>query len=160
VRTYFLAVAVATVLILAGRAPPAHSQGAVIAHAVEQAQTIDRAAVEQLPAVEEQISFLTGHGQEQATYTGALLWSVLQRTEALDADPRTRLRRIITVTGRDGYVAVLALAEIDPEFAGKQVLIAYRRNGEALGDNELRLIVPGDRRGGRSVRDVVRIELR
>jgi hypothetical protein len=32
------------------------------------------------------------------------------------------------VTGRDGYAAVLALAEIDPEFEGKQVLLAYRRD--------------------------------
>jgi hypothetical protein len=65
----------------------------------------------------------------------------------------------VAVTGRDGYVAVLALAEIDPEFEGKQVLLAYRRNNQPFSNNELRLVVPGDRRGGRSVHDVVRIEL-
>jgi hypothetical protein len=42
------------------------------------------------------------------------------------------------VTGRDGYVAVPALAEIDPDFEGKQVILAYRRNGEVLAGNELR----------------------
>jgi hypothetical protein len=28
--------------------------------------------VEQLPAIEQKVSFLTGHGPEQATYTGAV----------------------------------------------------------------------------------------
>lgn len=116
--------------------------------------------VEQLPAIEQQVSFLTGHGSEQAAYTGALLWSVLERAEMLRGDPQARLRHTIMVTGRDGYVAVLALAEIDPEFEGKQVLLAYRRDGQPLDGHALRLVVPGDRRGGRSVRDVVRIDLR
>ncbi|MBV8095295.1 MAG: hypothetical protein JO110_19105 [Acetobacteraceae bacterium] len=78
----------------------------------------------------------------------------------MDGEPRARLRRIVTVSGRDGYTAALALAEIDPEFEGKQVLLAYRRDGEPMPGNQLRLVVPGDRRGGRSVRDVVKMELR
>ena len=45
----------------------------------------------------------------------------------LGSEPRTRLRHTIVVTGRDGYAAVLALAETDPEFEGKQVVLAYRR---------------------------------
>ena len=78
----------------------------------------------------------------------------------LGSEPRTRLRHTIVVTGRDGYAVVLALAEIDPEFEGKQVVLAYRRDGQPMNGHELRLVVPGDRRGGRSVRDVVRIDLR
>jgi hypothetical protein len=77
----------------------------------------------------------------------------------LGGDRRARLRRTIMVTGRDGYTAVLALAEIDPEFEGKQVVLAYRRDGKPIDGNALRLVVPGDRRSGRSVRDVVRIDL-
>jgi hypothetical protein len=90
------------------------------------------------------------------SYTGALLRSVL---DSMGGDPRARLRHSVAVTGGDGYVAVLALAEIDPEFEGKQVLLAYRRNNQPFPNNELRLVVPGDHRGGRSVHDVVRIEL-
>jgi hypothetical protein len=77
----------------------------------------------------------------------------------LGGDRRARLRRTIMVTGRDGYTAVLALAEIDPEFEGKQVVLAYRRDGKPIDGNALRLVAPGDRHGGRSVRDVVRIDL-
>ncbi len=138
----------------------AADQGIVVATSVEQTHSIAPALVEQLPAVEEKISFLTAHGPEQGSYTGALLWSVLERAEMLGGDRRAHLRRTIVVTGRDGYAAVLALAEIDPEFEGKQVLLAYRRDGKPIDGNALRLVVPSDRHGGRSVRDVVRIELR
>ena len=147
-------------LLLAGCPSAVFAQGLVIAQSVEQTQTIDRSVIEQLPAVEQQVSFLTGHGNERGAYTGALLWSLLERRETLSGDPRGRLRRTVAVTGRDGYVAVLALAEIDPEFEGKRVILAYRRDGQPLPGDELRLVVPGDRRGGRSVRDVVKIELR
>jgi hypothetical protein len=55
--------------------------------------------------------------------------------------------------------AVIALAEIAPQFAGRPVQIADHMNGSVLPGQALRLIVPGDRRGGRSVRDVVRIDM-
>jgi hypothetical protein len=158
VRAIWFAAAVTTSLALAE--PAAVAQNLVITDTLEQTHAIDLAAVMQLPAVEETVEFATGRGPERATYTGALLWSVLQGSGALAGDERLHLRRTVAVTGRDGYVAVLALAEIDPQFEGKQVLLAYRRDGRPMPDNELRLVVPGDKRGGRSVREVVRIEVR
>jgi hypothetical protein len=68
-------------------------------------------------------------------------------------------RLVVRVTGADGYTAVVALAEIAPQFAERPILLAGRMNGAPLPDNALRLIVPGDRRGGRSVRDVIRIDI-
>jgi DMSO/TMAO reductase YedYZ molybdopterin-dependent catalytic subunit len=47
------------------------------------------------------------------------------------------------------------MGEIDPAFEGKQVLLAYEGDGKAI---PLRLVVPGDKRGGRAVKDVVRVE--
>jgi hypothetical protein len=155
----FLAGLIAASLALASNNVAAADQNIVITQSLEQAHTIDPATVEQLPASEQKVSFLTGRGPEQATYTGALLWSVLERAQMLGGDPRARLRRTVFVTGRDGYAAVLALAEIDPDFEGKQVLLAYRRDGQPMDGHALRLVVPGDRRGGRSVGDVVRIDL-
>jgi hypothetical protein len=161
VRPRFLvaAVLIAASLASAGTHAAAGDQNIVIATRVDQTHMIDPAAVEHLPAVVEKISFLTEHGPEQATYTGALLWSVLKHQDLLGGNPREHVRGTIWVTGRDGYTAVLALAEIDPDFEGKQVLLAYRRDGKPMAGNALRLVVPGDRYGGRSVRDVVRIEL-
>jgi Oxidoreductase molybdopterin binding domain len=146
-------------LLPVGGLPPASAQDVIIAHSVEQAHAVGLTAVTQLPKVERSVSFLTSHGADQATYTGALLWSLLQRQGILPNDPTARVRRTVVVTGRDGYVAVLALAEIDPEFEGKPVLLAFQRDNQPLPDNELRLVVPGDHRGGRSVRGVARIEL-
>ena len=34
------------------------------------------------------------------------------------------------VTGADGYVVALAVGELDPEFEGKSVLVAYARDGK------------------------------
>jgi len=161
VSRYHIAVCVSLILLVAASSrSPALGQDLVIAQSVEQTHRFDLAEVGKLPATELQISFLTGHGQAQASYTGGLLWTLLDRAEAVGGtDPRTRLRRSVTITGRDGYVAVLALAEIDPEFEGKQVILAYKKNGQPLDGGGLQLVVPGDNRGGRSVRDVVRIEV-
>ncbi len=122
--------------------------------------TVDPATVRRMPAVQVPVAFLTGHGTEQATYAGGLLWALLQQAGVLAPDPRVRLHQAVLVTGRDGYAALVALAEIDPAFEGKPVILAWQRDGAALPGGELRLIVPGDRRGGRAVRDVVRVELR
>jgi len=44
-----------------------------------------------------------------------------------------------------------------PAFEGKPVILAERTNGQPLGAGHFRIVVPGDRRGGRSVRDVASI---
>ena len=38
-------------------------------------------------------------------------------------------------------------------------MIAYERDGEELGEQGLRAVMPGDRRGGRYVRDVIEINV-
>ncbi|HUC69639.1 MAG TPA: molybdopterin-dependent oxidoreductase [Stellaceae bacterium] len=158
-RSLAVAALAAASLALASNNTTAADQSIVVAASVEQTQTIDPAIVAQLPAIEQKVSFQTSHGPEQAAYMGALLWSVFERAKMLGGDRRAQLRQTILVTGRDGYAAALALAEIDPDFEGKQVLLAYRRDGQPIEGHALRLVVPGDRYGGRSVRDVVRIEL-
>lgn len=154
-RSLLLAAALAAVL--AG--PPARAQ-AVIVQQVAQSHPVALADVAQLPPITLHIAFQTEHGPEQADYTGALLWTVLDRAGVLGTDPKARLTRELIVTGRDGYAVSLSLAELDPAFEGKQVLLAYVRDGKPMGKGELRLVVPGDQHGGRSVRDVVRIEIR
>ena len=124
-------------------------------------QTLDPAALAHMPSVTTHVSFLTGHGTEAADYTGATLWSVLQQLGlTAGANPRDREKQAIVVAGHDGYAVVLAMAEIDPAFEGKQILLADQVNGQPMPAGEIRLVVPGDRRGGRSVRDVVRIDIR
>ena len=125
------------------------------------AATLDPAALAHMPPVTTQVSFLTEHGAEAADYTGATLWSVLQQLHLVtSANPRDREKLAIVVTGHDGYAVVLAMAEIDPAFESKQILLADEVNGHPMPAGEIRLVVPGDRHGGRSVRDVARIDIR
>ena len=115
-------------------------------------------ALAQLPAAEVTVSFETEHGAQHGSFEGPLLWTVLDHAGAIETrSPRDAVRRTVLITGRDGYTAILALGEIAPEFEGKRVILAERMDGHSLDPDHLRIVVPGDRRGGRSVRDVVRI---
>ncbi|HEX4081153.1 MAG TPA: hypothetical protein VHX61_19995 [Rhizomicrobium sp.] len=48
----------------------------------------------------------------------------------------------------------------NPDFEGKNVILAYAKDGKLAPADGIRLIVPGDHHGGRDVRDVVTIEVR
>jgi hypothetical protein len=114
----------------------------------------------QLPAAHVDTAFLTEHGTHAASFDGPLLWTVLQQTGVVDpAKHREQVSQTVVIFGRDGYRAVLGLGEIAPEFEGKQVILAERMDGKPLDAGHLRVVVPLDKRGGRSVRDVTRIEV-
>jgi hypothetical protein len=111
-----------------------------------------------LPEVTVSVSFGTDHGQFHGIFSGPLLWTVLNQAKAIDPkNPRLVLREFVLVTGADRYSAVLALGEIAPEFEDKDVILATQMNGQELAPGHFRIVVPGDKRGGRSVRDVVRM---
>jgi DMSO/TMAO reductase YedYZ molybdopterin-dependent catalytic subunit len=126
---------------------------------VQKTEHLTASDLQALPPTSVSVSFVTGHGQETGTYTGALLWTLLDGASIVDQDPKAHLRHTILVTGSDGYAVALSVGEIDPKFEGKSVIVAYARDGKPLGAAEgLRLIVPGDSHGGRADRDVVQIE--
>jgi molybdate transport system substrate-binding protein len=113
-----------------------------------------------LKPMTQRVGFLTSQGEQQNEWTGPLLWDVLAASGVADAiKPAEHVRLAVRVTGADGYTAVVALAEISPQFAGRPIQLADHLNGALLPDHGLRLVVPGDKRGGRSVRDVVRIDI-
>lgn len=149
------------VFALLTAALPAAAQTLTVARQVEQANPLDPAALSGLAQVEVAVAFQTGHGPEQGRYSGPLLWAALGSAGAIPPGAaKTRLAHSVVVTGRDGYAVVVAFGEIDPEFEGKQVILATRQDDHPIGAGELRLIVPGDRHGGRAVHDVVRVEVR
>jgi hypothetical protein len=71
------------------------------------------------------------------------------------------LGKYVVVTGADGYRVVFALAELDPALTDWTVLLADRRNDSTLPDDALpyQLIVAGEKRPARWVRQVVSIEV-
>jgi hypothetical protein len=67
----------------------------------------------------------------------------------------------VVATGSDGYKSVVALGEIDPEFHPGMVLVADAMDGKPLDKaGPFRLVVTEDKRPARSVRNLVRVELR
>lgn len=123
-------------------------------------QQFDLVKLRALPSEDVQVRFDTERGPEQAGFTGVALWALLG--EAGGIDDKTKgavLHHTIKVTGRDGYFVVLSTGEIAPDFGAKPALIAYRRAGEAAGASGFRLVMPGDKRGARYVRDVVAIDV-
>jgi DMSO/TMAO reductase YedYZ molybdopterin-dependent catalytic subunit len=113
-------------------------------------------AIAKLPSIQLKVAFATDHGPRAASFEGPLLWTVLDSTHAVDPTKhREDVRQIVILTGVDGYTAMLALGEISPEFENKQVILAERMDGKPL--DHPRIVVPGDKRGGRSVHDLAKI---
>jgi len=110
------------------------------------------------------VSYLSGEDTVTASFTGALLWDVINAAQPnLNADLNNdKLSMYVVATGADGYQAVIAWGEIDPAYGNQPVLIAYDQDGAPLADDlgGLRLVVPADGHGGRYVRGVVNLSLR
>lgn len=102
------------------------------------------------------------HGHP-AQFEGVWMRDLLQRAgmplgKVLRGEKMALALRVIA---RDGYVAVFALAELDPGFRERPILLADRRDGKPLGADEgpLRLVVADEARGARWVRQLEHIEL-
>ena len=106
-----------------------------------------------------------GHGSgREATYEGVALTHIL-RLVGVPAGARVHgdpTRLLVTVTGQDGYTAVLTLVETDAWFGKAPPIVAMTKNGgQALEPEEgpWRLVVPDDSRPERAVRGVAEIRV-
>ena len=162
-----LAASVVALLLLPGAPVTAADQstaqnsGIMLDGKVKHAQRLTVDMLRKLPAERVEVAFQTGHGMEKSSYTGVLLWALLDEAGGID-DPAkgAELRHTITITGRDGYMVAISTGEIAPVFGGKPAMIAYERDGRELSDTGLRIVMPGDKHGGRYVRDVAEIEVK
>ncbi|HUB25388.1 MAG TPA: hypothetical protein VL992_08150 [Tepidisphaeraceae bacterium] len=66
------------------------------------------------------------------------------------------LRLVVIVTGRDGYAAAFALAELLPQFGNHPVWLELAEDGNALPDRDqpMDLVVPDDVKPGRWVHGI------
>jgi DMSO/TMAO reductase YedYZ molybdopterin-dependent catalytic subunit len=121
--------------------------------------TLDQ--VKALPPVTVSLTFQSDHGPQTGTWTGALLLDIVKQAAPVDSSPdkSAPLQHTILARGRDGYGVALAIGEIDPRFAGKQVIVAYQRDGKPMEGQTFRLVVPGDAHGGRSVNDLISLTI-
>jgi hypothetical protein len=72
-----------------------------------------------------------------------------------------RLTEVLMVEASDSYKVVFALAEVDPAFATREIILADKRNGKPLDAKEgpLRIVAPGDQRPARWVRQVIALRV-
>lgn len=114
-----------------------------------------------LPRMEVKLAEM--HGKQEKLYSGVAMRDVLLKAGAPLGDKLRgpALGTAVLVKCKDGYTVVFALAEFDEAFSSRTILLADREDGENLPPSAapLRLIVPGDKRGARSARQVVAIEL-
>ena len=102
------------------------------------------------------------HGT-RARFEGVRLADLLARSgvQLGDSLRGRHLAISLVIEAHDGNQVVLAIAEADPTFTGRTVILADRREGAPLDekDGPYRLIVEGDRRMSRSVRQVIGIRV-
>jgi len=102
------------------------------------------------------------HGGVEVTFDGVPAREILKLAGAPLGQLRgQRLTLYVLAEAADGYRAVYALPEFDPEFTDRVILIADRKNREALAANEgpLRIVVPWEKRPARWVRQLTRLRL-
>ena len=94
---------------------------------------------------------------------GVPLFALLRASGAVPegALRSAQLSRYVLVDARDGYRVLFSLAELDPGTGKRDAWLVDRCDGAALDDKDgpLRLLVPGDARAARSVRQVESISV-
>jgi DMSO/TMAO reductase YedYZ molybdopterin-dependent catalytic subunit len=104
------------------------------------------------------------HNGRESVFEGVALVELLQRAGVpLGKELRgDRMVTYVVVGAADGYRVVFALPEIDPAFSDRPILLADRRDQQPLSAEEgpLRLVVPGEKRQARWVRQVTAVTIR
>jgi hypothetical protein len=118
-----------------------------------------RSDIESLPHVK-----VTTHGSENdATFEGVALKTVLEKAgvEFGHAMRGKRLASCLLVEAADGYSAVIALPEIDPDFTDKQIVLVFLQNGKPLDAKAgpYRIVIPDEKRMARWVRQVTTLKI-
>jgi DMSO/TMAO reductase YedYZ molybdopterin-dependent catalytic subunit len=103
---------------------------------------------------------------KEIVYSGTPLVEALKVGGLLVDSGMAGIRDAITMTvlveATDGYRAVFSLAELDPELTDRIVLLADAKDGQPLSPREgpFRIIVPGEKRPARWIRQVKALTVR
>ncbi len=104
-----------------------------------------------------------GHDGVESKYQGVPLIEILAKAGVpTGKDLRGKaLTLFVVVEASDGYRAVFALSELDPEFTDRVVLLADRRDDKPLPAQAgpLQIVVPGEKKHARWVRMVTRLKV-
>ncbi|HTZ89801.1 MAG TPA: molybdopterin-dependent oxidoreductase [Alloacidobacterium sp.] len=148
--------------ILAFASLAVHAQASLKVENGRQQTSVSLDALKSLPR--KTVTVHNPHENVDETYSGVPLIELLKQVGAPTGHDvhGKALSEYIVATGSDGYKAVLALAEAEPDFHPGDVLVADTMNGKPL-DTKIgpfRLVVTEDKRPARSVRNLVSVELK
>src|SRR6266545_418609 len=117
--------------------------------------------IRELPAHELTTAMRSPRGTFQRSFKGALLYDYAAMHSLLPfpAPPLGPGNFYFLATAEDGFTVVLSFSEVAPRSSTKQVLLAYEQDGEPIRAG-VRLVVPGDDLGGRSIGGVADIKLK
>jgi DMSO/TMAO reductase YedYZ molybdopterin-dependent catalytic subunit len=149
----------------APQATPAPADTIQVSGQVTNPTEVAVADLQALPAETVDATYRMSDGSEaRHTFTGPRLWDALQIAEPMIEPelPESSLRLFVVLTAKDGYVVVLSMGEIDPEFGGQPYLLAWEEDGQPLAGEQgpAMLVTPGDVSEGRFIYGVVSIEVR
>ena len=160
--TKLLFIAVFCLAVLTGNKSQSEPVAApTLEGSVQQRLVLDKTLLESFTPVTVDVTFETDKGEKSGRYTGVLVWSLIEKAGLANVGAKNAtLRHTLLITGRDGYAVALAVGELDPHYEGKSVILAYAGGEPPASIDAPRLVVPGDKHGGRSVRDVASIDVR
>jgi molybdate transport system substrate-binding protein len=145
-------------------APTAAASTFTIDGLVDSPHTLAVADLQGLGQHSADVTFQAGSGEQQHSFTGVLLSDVVNLA-GLTLDPDVKndaLHRYLVVSANDGYEVVISWGEVDPSFGNQPYLLAWEHYGAELTgtDGPVRLVTPGDVKGGRYVTGITDIEVR
>lgn len=101
-------------------------------------------------------------GQEHR-FEGVEIHELLKRVDVSTGEDLRgpRMREIVTIEGADGYTVAYSIGELSPKFTDHRIVLADRIDGMPLSPESgpYRVIVEGDKRHSRWVRNVARIRV-
>jgi DMSO/TMAO reductase YedYZ molybdopterin-dependent catalytic subunit len=146
--------------VLAAAPAVAQPPDPLILETPERRLVLTAADLAALPRDTATVSF---HENPAQRYEGVPIHVLLKEAGVRADSTRGRaLRMRVVIDAADGYRAVLSLAEVDPTLPDRRALLADRVDGTPLTGNEapFRLLLVGDPRHNRWVRQVVAIRVR
>jgi hypothetical protein len=120
---------------------------------------LSKSDIESLP----HIKVTTQEPDKSVTFEGVALKAVLEKG-GVEFGPSLRGKRLascLLVEAADGYRAVIALPEMDPDFTDKQILLVFMQDGKPLDAQAgaYRIVIPDEKRMARWVRQVTKLKI-
>jgi Oxidoreductase molybdopterin binding domain len=166
-RVFFVALLLAGVggSAFAASCPGGPTTSFSVTGQVQNPTVFDMRVLQQLPTTQENVTYFSAGSVVTQSFTGALLWDLLNNSPVggivtNSAIKNDILHKIVIVTGSDCYQSVFGAGEIDPFFAGDQIMVAYAVGGQPLGSiGFARIVAAGDKAGGRFVSMIANIDV-